>query len=135
MIWFGFLGIFLIISIIGFMTEEKMSIVFFIVPIAMAIFGYFLMKALVFDLMDEVRDEGSYLLIKNKGMEERVYFKNIKNISYTFMTNPDRVTLSLRIPGQFGDEVTFCPKTSPMPFRKNKDILGLIDKVDKAKSG
>ncbi len=101
MIWFGFLGIFLIISIIGFMTEEKMSIVFFIVPIAMAIFGYFLMKALVFDLMDEVRDEGSYLLIKNKGMEERVYFKNIKNISYTFMTNPDRVTLSLRIPGQF----------------------------------
>ncbi len=92
------------------------------------------MRALVFDLMDEVWDEGTSLLVRNKNKEERIDFRNIRNISYSVMTNPNRVTLSLRIPCQFGNEVSFCPPTSWVPFRKSKEIIELIDKVDKLKN-
>jgi len=51
------------------------------------------------------------------------------------MTSPNRVTLSLRIPCQFGNEVSFSPPTSWVPFRKNEDIIKLIDKVDKLRNG
>jgi hypothetical protein len=101
----------------------------------MTIFGYFLLRALVFDLMDEVWDEGTTLLVRNKNKEERIYFKNIKNISYSVMTSPNRLTLSLRTPCQFGNEVSFSPPTSWVPFRKNEDIIELIDKVDKLRNG
>jgi hypothetical protein len=133
--WFGFLAVFFIVSIIGLLAKAQIPIAFLILPVAMGIFGYFLMRALVFDLMDEVWDEGSSLLIKNGGIEERISLRNIKNISYTTFTNPNRVTLSLRVPGQFGSEVSFCPLASWIPFRKNKDIVDLIERVDKARTG
>ena len=93
------------------------------------------MRALVFDLMDEVWDEGTTLLVRNNNKEERIYFGNIRNVSYSVMTNPNRVTLSLRIPCQFGNEVSFCSTTSWIPFQKNGDIVELIDKVDKLRNG
>ena len=46
-------------------------------------FGYFVMKKLVFDLVDEVWDDGEALLIKNRGQEERVALRDIKNVSYS----------------------------------------------------
>ena len=134
-IWFGFLTIFLLISVFGFLSNGSVPIAFLVIPAIMAIFGYFLMRALVFDLMDEVYDEGSNLLVKNRNKEERINLKNIKNISYSFMTNPNRVTLSLRVSSQFGNEITFSPPASWVPFKKNNDILELIDRVDKIRSG
>jgi len=130
--WFGFLGIFILIAFIGGAYDKGPKLPLLIVPLAMALFGYFLMKKLVFDLMDEVFDEGScYLLVKNKNTEERIDYQNIKNISYTVMTNPNRVTISLRSPCRFGNEVSFSPPVSWVPFRDNKDIIELINKVDK----
>ena len=46
-------------------------------------FGYFVMKKLVFDLVDEVWDDGEALLIKNRGQEEHVALRDIKNVSYS----------------------------------------------------
>ena len=37
----------------------------------MMAFGFFIMKKLVFDLVDEVWDDGDTLLVKNRGQEER----------------------------------------------------------------
>jgi len=94
------------------------------------------MKKLVFDLMDEVFDDSiSCLLIRNKSTEERIDYKSIKNISYSVITNPPRVTLSLRTPCKFGNEVSFIPQMSWVPFKKSKDILELIDRVDKLRGG
>ena len=59
-----------------------------LVPICMAVFGYFIMKRLVLDLIDEVYDEGTTLLFRNRGKEVRVSLKDIKNVSYSIMTNP-----------------------------------------------
>ena len=99
----------------------------------MMIFGYFLMKKLVWDLIDEVYDEGTVLLFKNRGTEFRVNLKDIKNVSYTTMVNPPRVTLSIRYLTDLGDELSFSPPTSWIPFKKNKDIEELVDRIDKAR--
>ena len=75
-----------------------------IVPLAMIGFGYFLMQKLVFDLVDEVRDDGDALVVKNRGQEQRVAFADIKNVNYSPFVNPPRVTLSLRRPTVFGEQ-------------------------------
>jgi len=51
-----------------------------------------------FKFSDEVYDEGSYLLVNNKGIEEKIDYKNIENISYNRHTNPESVTINLRTP-------------------------------------
>jgi hypothetical protein len=135
-IWFGFLGIFILIALTGGSSDKSTMMPGIIVSLIMAIFGYFFMKKLVFDLMDEVFDDSiSCLLIRNKSTEERIDYKSIKNISYSVITNPPRVTLSLRTPCKFGNEVSFIPQMSWVPFKKSKDILELIDRVDKLRGG
>jgi hypothetical protein len=93
------------------------------------------MKKFFFDLVDEVWDNGSYLIIKNKGEEDRIHYINIKDISYSIETSPNRVTISLRTPSKFGSEVSFSPQSSWIPFKKNRIIAELIDRIDKAKIG
>lgn len=104
-----------------------------ITAVFMAAVGYIIMKHLVFDLMDEAYDEGSSLLFKNNGKSVRIHLTDIKNVSYTMVINPPRVTLSLRHKTEFGDEITFSPPASLIPFRKNKDIMELIDRIDRAR--
>ncbi len=105
----------------------------FVVPAFLAVVGYFIMKNLVFDLIDEVYDEGSTLLFKNKGKSVRVNLADIKNVSYSVMVNPPRVTISLRHKTEFGDELSFSPPANLIPFKKNLDITELIDRIDKAR--
>lgn len=104
-----------------------------ITAVFMAAVGYLILKHLVFDLMDEAYDEGLSLLFKNNGKSVRIHLTDIKNVSYTVVINPPRVTLSLRHKTEFGDEITFSPPASLIPFRKNKDIMGLIDRIDRAR--
>ena len=131
--WFGFLTVFLCIGLLANIKERVSEVMFIVIPIGMMVFGYFLMKKLLWDLIDEVYDEGTALLFKNKGREFRVDLKDIKNVSYTTMVNPPRVTLSIRYQTELGDELSFSPPSSWVPFKKNKDILLLIDRIDKAR--
>jgi hypothetical protein len=131
--WFGFLTIFLCVGIFTSIKGSGPGPIFIVVPLGMMAFGYFLMKKLVWDLIDEVYDEGTALLFKNKGSEFRVSLKDIKNVSYTTMTNPPRVTLSIRYQTELGDELTFSPPANWIPLKKNKDIVLLIDRIDKAR--
>ena len=68
-IWFGFTGLFLFTSLYADHrnSDSRADIMLFVVPVFMAVIGYFIMKNLVFDLIDEVYDEGSSLLFKNNG--------------------------------------------------------------------
>ena len=106
---------------------------FLIMPIFMALFGYFVMKKLIFDLIDAVYDEGDSLLFKNNKKQIRVNLKDIKNVNYATMVNPPRVTLSIRYQTEFGDELSFSAPTSFIPFKKNTDIKNLIDRIDQAR--
>ena len=41
--------------------------------------------------------------------------------------------MSVRYKTDLGDELSFCPPASWIPFKKNKDIEELIDRIDKAR--
>jgi len=109
----------------------------FLVPAVMALIGYFVIKAFIADLMDEVWDDGDELIILNDGHAEHVPLKDIMNISYMGFTNPARATLSLRHPGRWGSKVTFSPQRRSLSFRALADnplIDDLIQRVDVARS-
>ena len=53
------------------------------------------------------------------------------NLSFTWVTNPNRITLRLRQSCRFGKEVTFCPKGIYFfPFSKNPIANQLIERMD-----
>ena len=59
------------------MGAAEQSLMFLIVPCLMAIFGFFFFKKLLWDLADEVFDEGDSLLFRKGKKEQRVNLKDI----------------------------------------------------------
>ena len=113
--------------------ESGLTLGFLIVPIFMGVIGYFVMKKLVFDLADEVSDDGDSLVVRFGIEEERIPLSQIMNVSYSYMSNPARVTLTLRTPGRFGKEITFSPPQRFVPFAKSPIIADLIERIDAAR--
>jgi hypothetical protein len=110
---------------------------FFVVPVIMAVFGYFLMKKLVWVLADEVFDCGDYLLVRNRGEEERIELSNIMNVSIITIMNPPQITLRLITPARCGSEVTFSPPMSLRlnPFAKCPIAEDLMVRAHSARAG
>lgn len=133
-IWFGFLAVFFLIALIQGLAAPSISYLpFLIVPVAMAIFGYQIMKRMTFNLVDEVFDLGDALLVRNAGQEERIALADIKNVNYSPYMSPPQVTLSLRRPTVFGDTIVFCARLRLIPFSPNPMIEKLIDRIDAAR--
>jgi hypothetical protein len=136
-IWFGFLGLFVLAGFFAHPATNAAPTALLIVPLVMAVFGYVLFRRLLFDLVDEVWDDTDALIVRNAGAEDRVALGNIINIGYSMLTNPERVTLTLRNPSSLGKEITFLPlMRSPWGFRgfsRNPIIGELIDRVDRAR--
>jgi hypothetical protein len=131
-IWFGFLGLFVIGGMAsGAMTRDPS---FVLIPLLMAGFGYFFMKKMLWDLADEVFEDGDTLLVKRSGDQERIALSNIMNVSVT-NSSPRRITLRLRNPGRFGHELTFAPKQAFTlnPFARNEVAEDLIMRVEQAR--
>jgi hypothetical protein len=114
-------------------SNQAAALPFLIMPIVMMGFGYFVMKKFIFDLVDEVWDDGDALVVKNGGQTERIALADIKNVNYAPLINPPRVTLSLRRPTIFGDQVTFCAPLRFVPFATSPIINDLIDRIDVAR--
>lgn len=131
-VWFGILAFFLITSLFSGATSE--SFMFLVVPVFMAIFGFFFFKKLLWDLADEVYDEGESLLFRKGSKEQRVHLKDIINVSYAQMNSPERVVLQVRTDGEIGKELAFNPPMRFNPFSKNPIIVELIERVDRAKN-
>jgi hypothetical protein len=132
--WFGLLLLFLAFGSIGALRSDRSpSLLFLLVPLLMMAFGYFIMKRLIFDLVDEVVDLGDALMISNGGRQERVALSDIMNVSYSPFVNPPRVTLSLRTPAAFGSRVTFCAPIRLVPFSSSPVIDALIERIDAAR--
>jgi len=102
-------------------------------PVVVAVIGFVIMKRFIFDLADEVWDAGDTLVVRLKGREDHIPLSEIMNISYSAFTNPRRATLTLRHPGLFGREVTFCPVAKATFSAKNPIIDDLIERVDRAR--
>jgi hypothetical protein len=133
--WFGFLLLFMVAPwTLDRGPAQALPTMVFVVPVLLGIYGLFLMKKLVFDLVDEVLDDGDALVVRNRDMEERIALSNIVNVSYSQFVNPPRVTLLLRNPGLFGERVSFCAPTRFNPFSSSPMIDDLIRRID-AKRG
>jgi len=133
-IWFGVLGVvtFIVLST-GAAAKDP---TFLVVPGFMAFIGFLIMRALVWDLADEVFDRGDALLIRNGGEEELIRLSNIMNVSVSTYVNPPRISLRLITPGTFGSEIAFSPLTGFRlnPFAKNQVAEDLIVRVHQARS-
>lgn len=107
----------------------------FVMPLVVGVIVYAVLRRLVFDLADEVWDEGDALRVRYGEDEERIPLAEISNLSYSGLTNPPRITLTLRIAGRFGREVTFSPPQSFLSplFRRNPLVDDLIERVDAAR--
>ena len=133
-LWFGFLAFFVVkATLTGIVEKAPMSVV---IPVFMAVIGFFVMKKLVWDLADEVYDCGDFLLVRNRGEEDRVPLSNVMNVNASTYVNPPRITLRLVTPGRFGNEIAFSPIAGVRlnPFAKNKIAEDLIVRVDRARS-
>jgi hypothetical protein len=135
--WFGFIALFLVLALTQGAVVEG-SVMFLIVPCVIGVFGYFLMRNLVWDLVDEVYDCGDFLLIKNRGQEHRVPLADIMNVAASIAVNPPRITLRLKnlsAASSLGSEVAFSPRRRTLnPFAKNPVAEDLIHRVDQARS-
>jgi hypothetical protein len=120
LLWFGFLASFVIVSLSASRRTHGAAIPFLVMPVLMAVIGYVLFRRLIFDLVDEVWDDGDVLIVRNAGTEERVMLKNIINVGFSTMTNPERVTLTLRDPGVLGKEITFSPPRRFLAFARRR---------------
>jgi len=133
-VWFGVLALFITVGVFSSAFGNGTQLVPFIVmPAVMAVIGYVIMKKVVFDLVDEVWDDGAALIVRDKGREDRIALSNIMNVSYSPLMNPPRVTLMLRQPSNFGSEITFSAPIRFAPFAKSPVIEDLIRRVDAAR--
>lgn len=109
-----------------------------IAPVAMLAVGAWLFWKFVWPLADEVADAGSFLRVRRGPVELRVPLADILNVSMSQFTNPRRVSLRLRVPGQLGDEISFIPKGTGLqfnPLARNPIAEDLIRRVDAARRG
>ena len=53
-------------------SNTAFDVPFLVIPIAMMGFVFFIMKKLVFDMVDEVYDDGDALVVRNRGQEQRI---------------------------------------------------------------
>jgi hypothetical protein len=137
LIWFGSLAAFSLLAL--FLDDSgdgtaPPRFLFVVLPLGMAIAGFFAMKRLIWPLMDAVHDGGDYLVVTKGGDEDRIALADIVNVS-AVPGRPTYVTLRLRQPGRFGSEVAFLPQTTIRfnPFAKNPIVEELIARIDRAR--
>ncbi len=131
LMWFGFLLVFIGVPIFGASSPPPLP--FFIVPVLMMVVVYVIMRKLIFDLVDQVWDDGDSLLVRNRGEEERIALADIKNVNYSPFLHPPRVVLSLRGNTAFGDQIAFCAPVRFVPFSSSPVINDLINRIDAAR--
>jgi hypothetical protein len=133
LLWFGILTFIVVSLLLASGRNHGTNLPAVIAPIVMAALGYVIFRQLIFNLVDEVWDDGDALLVRNAGVEERIPFANIINVGCSSMSRPQRVTLTLRQPGLFGKEITFSGPSRFLPFARSPIIDDLIERVDRAR--
>lgn len=125
-IWFGFLVLFVILTCLFEPKAGQSRLPFFVVPIVLAVFGYVMMRLLVFDLADEVYDLGDELLVRNNRKELHIAFFNITRVNFIAFTNPSRITLELNIDTVFGRRIVFEPSQANLFSLRRNEIADAI---------
>lgn len=107
-LWFGFLALWSCAAGYG-VFHKGVPIFVLLVPAVMAVFGFLMMRWLVFPLADEVFLDGDEVIVRKGGREIRFPVRQIINVDSSVMTRPERITLLLREPCEWGREIVFTP--------------------------
>ena len=109
--------------------------IFVLGPVFGLVLCFFIFKQLVWDLSDEVYDEGDSLLFRKGAQEQRVPLKDIVDISDTTTGSPSKIVIKVRTAGPLGSELAFIPQGRPMSlFSKSPIVADLIERVDQARN-
>lgn len=131
--WFAIVAVIFFTFLFAHASRGRPPLVALLAPVLMAALGYFIIKNLIGDLADQVLDAGDSLIVRFGNEQEQIPLSNIINVSYAYMMNPPRVTLTLRNPGRFGSEISFSPPQRFWPLYKSPVIAELIKRVDAAR--
>jgi len=142
-LWLGGVGVGAVVAATAFFSGKDagghpLPIMVLVVPLLMLVLGFTLFRKLIWDLADEVEDHGDWLRVRRGSVEERVNLVDVMNVSMNQFSNPRRLSLRLRKPGAFGDEIVFIPQTQGLrlnPFARNPIAERLIQRVDRLRSG
>jgi len=142
-LWLGGVGVGAVVAATAFFFGKDagghpLPIMVLVVPLLMLVLGFTLFRKLIWDLADEVEDHGDWLRVRRGSVEERVNLVDVMNVSMNQFSNPRRLSLRLRKPGAFGDEIVFIPQTQGLrlnPFARNPIAERLIQRVDRLRSG
>jgi len=132
-IWFGILAIVFLLTLFGKDAHGNHSPVAVVFPLGMAAIGYFILKKTMWGLADEVLDAGDSLIVRRGSEQEQIPLANIINVGYQPMADASRVTLTLRNPGRFGNEISFYAQKKFLPYGQNPVITELIQRIDAAR--
>jgi len=132
-IWFAVLGFFVVIWFRNGTRSD--DVIFLLIPLLLGIVGAIMFKLLLWNLADEAQDGGDYLLIRYRGITDRIALSNVMNVSASVLVNPPRITLRLIHPSALGSEVSFLPRMnfSLNPFGKNPIAEDLIVRAYEAR--
>ncbi len=120
-----------IMAVVHGQLAAKLLVAIF--AIIMGVGGYFVMKLLIFDVVDEVWDCGDSILVKNNGREFRFTMPEFRNMSYSPM-RPPRITLPLRSPSEeFGTDIAFVPPIRMFPYSVPPIARDLMERIDEAR--
>jgi len=96
--------------------------------------GWFILKKMIFNLADEVFDDGDTLLVRNQGREERIQLSEIAAVRCNKFFPPDKVTLILKESGGFGKEIAFL-QPAFVPLVNAPVIQSLINRIEAKRAG
>ncbi|MFK3649066.1 hypothetical protein ACI2IY_11605 [Lysobacter enzymogenes] len=128
LIWFGLLAVYFFAAV----QHRPLQIVPLVIAPAMMLFGYFVMRAYLWDLADEVLDDGDRLVIRKGALEQTVSLRDVAKVWVTRNSDPTRLTLVLAAPGVFGDKIVFAPAfaaASLIPFSRHPLAKELEDRI------
>ncbi len=131
-IWFGLLGIFFLIALFGKDAHGNHSLVAIVFPLFMGAIGFFIMKKSMWGLADEVLDAGDSLIVRIGREQEQIPLANIINVGYQ-PSDGYRVTLTLRNPSRFGNQISFYAQQKFRAFGQNPVLAQLTQRIDAAR--
>tara|TARA_R110001599_G_scaffold76319_2_gene208937 strand:- start:386 stop:823 length:438 start_codon:yes stop_codon:yes gene_type:complete len=126
--WFGLIAAFLLAGL-----WNGKNLAFFLPPIAMAVFGYLLIRHYFWSLVDEVFDCGDHLLVRNRKIDYQIPFSQIADVSIAslMISAPERITLRLNEAVPLGSKVIFCLPPRMNRFAAHPVVSGLVARLDK----
>lgn len=135
LLWFGLLAYFVAMAFFFGKPRGEDMVGVAVAALLMTVVGLVVMKKFVWDLADEVLLRGDALIVRKGGDEERIRLADIINVNCNQFSNPKRISLRLRKPCRFGDDVTFMPRTNFNfnPFARDQIAEKLIRLADQAR--